>query len=242
MRCITTALALWLASTTWASADCGGGFQPFVQGLRQEAIAKGHDPATVARFFASARQDQKVLQADRRQGVFQLPFTEFARRLISNDRLNKGRAMVKRHKASFDQIARSYGIDAGVLLAFWAFETDYGAFQGDFNTLNALVTLAHDCRRPTLFRPQIFAALELFEQGDFDPATTTGAWAGEIGMVQMLPRDILENGVDGDGDGQFTDELVGFAGLAFDVSKGDLYVAVTNSSTGDLTRTKIAIN
>ena len=30
---------------------------------------------------------------------------------------------------------------------------------------------------------------------------TTGAWAGEIGMVQMLPKDILENGVDGDGDG-----------------------------------------
>ncbi|MEL7089261.1 MAG: peptidoglycan-binding protein, partial [Planctomycetota bacterium] len=37
--------------------------------------------------------------------------------------------------------------------------------------------------------------------GAFDPQTTTGAWAGEIGMVQMLPRDILENGVDGDGDG-----------------------------------------
>jgi lytic murein transglycosylase len=88
-----------------------------------------------------------------------------------------------------------------VLLAFWAFETDYGAFQGDFNTLNALTTLAHDCRRPEIFRPQVFAALELYEKGDFDPARTTGAWAGEIGMVQMLPRDILENGVDGDGDG-----------------------------------------
>ncbi|MEM9972663.1 MAG: peptidoglycan-binding protein, partial [Pseudomonadota bacterium] len=27
-------------------------------------------------------------------------------------------------------------------------------------------------------------------------------WAGEIGMVQMLPGDIIENGVDGDGDGR----------------------------------------
>ncbi|MFT6457610.1 lytic murein transglycosylase, partial [Pseudophaeobacter arcticus] len=33
------------------------------------------------------------------------------------------------------------------------------------------------------------------------PARTTGAWAGEIGMVQMLPQDILDNGVDADGDG-----------------------------------------
>jgi lytic murein transglycosylase len=74
--------------------------------------------------------------------------------------------------------------------------------QGEFNTRNALVTLAHDCRRPELFRPQVFAAMELFARGDFDPARTTGAWAGEIGMVQMLPGDIIENGRDGDGDGQ----------------------------------------
>lgn len=87
------------------------------------------------------------------------------------------------------------------MLAFWAFETDFGAFQGDFNTVNSLVTLSHDCRRPELFRPQVFAALELYEHGDLDPRTTTGAWAGEIGMVQMLPEDIIAHGVDGDGDG-----------------------------------------
>ena len=62
------------------------------------------------------------------------------------------------------------------------------------------MTLAHDCRRPELFRPQVFAALELFERNNFDPNTTKGAWAGEIGMVQMLPEDILVNGIDGDGD------------------------------------------
>jgi lytic murein transglycosylase len=88
-----------------------------------------------------------------------------------------------------------------VLLAFWALETDYGAVQGDFNTLNALVTLAHDCRRPDLFRPQVFAALKLYMNDDFSPSKTIGAWAGEIGMVQMLPDDILRNGIDGDGDG-----------------------------------------
>jgi membrane-bound lytic murein transglycosylase B len=42
----------------------------------------------------------------------------------------------------------------------------------------------------------------LYRQGNFDPQRTTGAWAGEIGMVQMLPADILENGVDGDGNGK----------------------------------------
>ena len=42
------------------------------------------------------------------------------------------------------------------------------------------------------------AALHALDEFKLD---TTGAWAGEIGMVQMLPKDILERGVDGDGDG-----------------------------------------
>ncbi|OWU86513.1 lytic transglycosylase [Oceanicola sp. 22II-s10i] len=200
MKATAAALALILTAGT-AAAQCGGSFSGFVSGLKQEAISRGHAPATVDAFFASAAQDQAVLKADRSQGVFQLDFTTFARRLISANRMNTGLSKANAHARTFDTIERTYGVPRGVLLAFWAFETDYGAFQGDFNTLNALVTLAHDCRRPELFRPQIFAALTLYEHGDFDPRRTTGAWAGEIGMVQMLPEDILTNGVDGDGDG-----------------------------------------
>jgi lytic murein transglycosylase len=201
MRRIGLAGAFWALAAGGAAAACGGDFNAFVAELRAEAQARGHDAATVQRFFSGVRQDASVLRADRRQGVFQLPFTEFARRLISADRLNRGRQMAERYDSIFDRIARDYGISRGVLLAFWAFETDYGAVQGDFNTRDALITLAHDCRRPEIFRPQIFAAIELYARGDFDPARTTGAWAGEIGMVQMLPEDILEHGTDGDGDG-----------------------------------------
>ena len=203
MRGLWVAIALVMSAGSAVAQDvsCGGAFGGFVTDLRAEAEAAGHDPATVQRFFSGVRLDGKVIEADRGQGIFQTPFIEFSRKLISQDRLDRGRKLADDWDEIFDRIEREHGISRGVLLAFWAFETDYGAFQGNFNTLNALVTLAHDCRRPEIFRPQIFAALELFERGDFDPATTTGAWAGEIGMVQMLPRDILENGVDGDGDG-----------------------------------------
>lgn len=183
---------------------CGGSFARFVDGLEDEAASRGHDPQTTRRFFAGVQQSQSVLKADRRQGIFQDPFITFSRKLISQNRLDRGRQMEAKWGWVFDRIQSEYGIAPGVLLAFWAFETDYGAFQGNFNTLNALVTLSHDCRRPELFRPQVFAALSLYENGDFNPSTTTGAWAGEIGMVQMLPQDILDNGVDGDGDGQVT--------------------------------------
>lgn len=185
-----------------AEIPCGGQFKTFVANLKTEAIEQGIDETTAAKFLSKVRPDPAALKADRAQGVFQRPFIDFSRRLISENRIKRGRANGKKYDSIFDQIENEYGVSRGVLLAFWAFETDYGTFQGDFNTANALVTLAHDCRRPELFRPQIFAAMKLFEQGAFDPARTTGAWAGEIGMVQMLPADILENGVDGDGDGK----------------------------------------
>ncbi|WP_422049141.1 lytic murein transglycosylase [Shimia sp.] len=204
MRLLPALAAAFLSITTasTAIAQCGGSFNSFVNGLKQEARAKGYDKSTVNAFFANVRQDPATIKADRSQGVFQRPFLDFSQRLISQNRINVGRKKAQQYASTFDRIERQYGVSRGVLLAFWAFETDYGAFQGDFNTLNSLVTLSHDCRRPELFRPQVFAALELYKRGNFSPTKTTGAWAGEIGMVQMLPADIIENGVDGDGDGK----------------------------------------
>ncbi|WP_226551074.1 lytic murein transglycosylase [Celeribacter naphthalenivorans] len=201
MRSLGLVLALSLASPAVADVSCGGNFSSFVNQMKQSAVRQGHAQANVDRFFASVRHDPAVIKADRAQGVFQKTFIDFSRALISQNRIQNGAANASKYKSVFDRIERDYGVSRGVLLAFWALETDYGQVQGNFNTLNALMTLSHDCRRPELFQPQVFAALTLFEHGDFDPATTQGAWAGEIGMVQMLPKDILENGVDGDGDG-----------------------------------------
>ena len=205
MRAILVGLVVGLlAGRAAAEVPCGGDFGGWLQGVKAEAVATGHAEATVDAFFATAREDAKVLKADRSQGVFRKTFLEFSKSLISDSRMKNGKAAAGKYAAVFGRMQADYGISPGIISAFWAFETDFGQVQGDFNTLNALVTLAHDCRRPDLFRPQVLAALRLFEMDDFDPARTTGAWAGEVGMVQMLPRDILERGVDGDGDGRIT--------------------------------------
>lgn len=184
------------------SVPCGGNWSSFIRDLSAEA-QRGGLPADVAdRFFSRLRQSQSVLNSDRRQGFFQRPFIDFSRRLISQNRLDRARQLLRRESRLFERAQREYGVSPGIMLSFLAFETDFGTFQGDVNTANALATLAHDCRRPHLFRPQILAMAELYRQGALDPATTVGAWAGEIGMVQMLPRDILRLGVDGNGDGR----------------------------------------
>ena len=197
MRAALIALAL---ATPAAAAPCGGDFADFLKAMEAEAIAAGTPADKAAEFFAGARQDQKVLKADRSQGVFRKTFLDFSQSLISKGRLNTARQKSDSLNEIFTRAETDYGVSRGILLAFWAFETDFGQVQGDFNTRNALLTLAHDCRRPELFQPQVLAAAQLHALDEFD-LDTTGAWAGEIGMVQMLPKDILERGVDGDGDG-----------------------------------------
>lgn len=195
-------LALILASAGFAQAQqqCGGDLATFLEGVKAEAVAAGSPPEIADKALAGAVIDQKVLSRDRSQGVFRQTFLEFSSRTGSQARLDTGLKKIREYADVFERAEREYGVPAGVITAFWAKETDFGAVQGDFNTRNALVTLAHDCRRPELFRPQLLALIKMVEHGDLDPATNTGAWAGEIGQVQMLPEDIIAFGVDGDGD------------------------------------------
>jgi lytic murein transglycosylase len=184
-----------------SAAPCGGDLSAFLAGVKTEAVASGIPPQAVDEALAGAQIDRKVLGMDRGQGVFRQTFLEFSKRVVSQARLDIGRRKMKEHADTFAKAEADYGVPAPVITAFWALETDFGAVQGNFNTRNALVSLSHDCRRPELFRPQLIAFIKMVADGDADPATTSGAWAGEIGMVQMQPRDIIKFGTDGDGDG-----------------------------------------
>jgi lytic murein transglycosylase len=199
---LPAALAVLFLATSPApvlAQDCGGDFAAWKAVIAAEASAAGVGSVGLDA-LAKASVDPKVLERDRAQGVFSQSFIEFSRRMINDYRLNNGAANLKKHADTFARAEREYGVPGAVITAFWALETDFGAVQGDFLTLNALVTLAHDCRRPELFRPQVVPLLALIDTGVL-PADVRGAWAGEIGQTQILPSDYLLRGVDGDGDG-----------------------------------------
>ena len=204
MRLSTIALLASLSASPALSAPCGGDFNEFLHAMATEAKAAGLPDTAIHAFLDGAERDPNVIRADHGQGIFRKTFVEFSQSLISKGRLSGALSYSKKYDDAFNEAAQKYGVSRGIILAFWAFETDFGQVQGDFNTRNALLTLAQDCRRPDFFQPQVMAAIALVAKGSFDPTTTTGAWAGEIGQVQMLPKDILERGVDGDGDGKIT--------------------------------------
>ena len=192
-----------LALSSAAMAQCGGAadFPGWLDSFRQEAAASGISPAALST-LDGIRYDQKVINADRAQGVFAQSFAEFAGRMADGYRLDQGKAQLRKHADIFARIEQEFGVPGPVLVGFWGLETDFGAVQGDFATLQSLATLAHDCRRPDMFRAELLAALTLLDRGDLAPADLKGAWAGEVGQMQFVPTYYLELAVDYDGDGK----------------------------------------
>ena len=197
-----TAALLAAATGTAAAQQCGGDFQTFLQGVRQEALAKGLSQGAVDTAVAGMRIDPKVLAADRAQGVFAQDWRQFATRMVSGYRLKFGRQNIQKYAGVFDDVVAQTGVPAAVITSFWGLETDYGAVLGNFETLPALATLAHDCRRPDLFRPHLLAAIDIVDKGYLTPDEMRGAWAGEIGQTQLLPEEYLKFGTDEDKNGR----------------------------------------
>jgi len=187
-----------------AGRDCRntGNFQQWLADFKQEARAQGIKPDTIARGLAGVAYNPKIVAKDRRQGVFAQSFLKFSGRMVSNNRLKRGAQLIRKYKRIFTDIERRYGVPAPVITAFWALETDFGAFVGNLPTLHSLATMAFDCRRPELFRRQLLAALRIIDRGDLRINEMVGPWAGELGQTQFLPEHYYDYAVDYDGDGR----------------------------------------
>ncbi len=201
---LTGALLLLLSAiTTTALADgCNNeSFSSWLKGVKQQAAAEGISQRSI-RELNNLTYNPKVIAMDRRQGVFAQTFLKFAGRMVSKYRLTHGKKHMQKYADLFNQLESEYGVPAPVIIAFWALETDFGANTGSFDTIRSLATLAHDCRRPELFRPQLISALRILDKGYLSKEEMKGAWAGELGQTQFLPTDYLKHGLDADGDGR----------------------------------------
>jgi lytic murein transglycosylase len=186
------------------AAECGEtaqGFKPFIAEMKQQAQSAGVSERSIA-VLNTVKYDSSIIRKDRAQNIFSQSFLDFQAKMVSSGRISRGGALMQKHKATFDAVYKQYGVPAPVILAFWALETDYGAVTGDSPTIQAIATLAWDCRRPEKFRPQLIAALQLLDAGDLSLEEFRGAWAGEIGQTQFMAYDYNESAVDFDGDGR----------------------------------------
>jgi lytic murein transglycosylase len=198
---LTIGLFTGLAAPLLADGCNQQSFSRWLDGVKQEALAAGVSRSAASHLDGLA-YDPNVISMDRRQGVFAQDFLTFAGRMANGYRLNHGKKYMRQYASLFKRLESRQGVPAPVITAFWALETDFGANTGNFDTLRSLATLAHDCRRPELFRPQLIAALKIIDKGYLSRSQMKGAWAGELGQTQFLPSDYLKHGTDADGDGR----------------------------------------
>ncbi len=185
-----------------ASCRNSGSFESWLSEFKREAAAQGISQRAIGAASPGMVYDQRIVNIDRGQRVFNQTFLEFSARMVPAYRLQKGGQLIQQHSAIFQRVQQEYGVPAAVIVAFWGLESDFGLNMGKEPSLRALTTLAYDCRRSDMFRGQLFDALRLIERGDVRPEEMIGSWAGEIGQAQMMPTEYNKFAVDFDGDGR----------------------------------------
>ncbi len=193
--------SLLLAPQAFAACQTTEDFGKWLDGFKVSASAAGVKPSVLDAALGGLTPDKSVVQRDRSQQVFAQDFLSFSAKKVVSYRLSKGQALLRQNAGLFRRIEQQYGVPGEVIATFWGLETDFGANNGNMPTLRSLMTLAYDCRRPELFRQELLDALMLVQKGDLTPAEMRGAWAGELGQMQLLPSRYNEYAVDFDGDG-----------------------------------------
>jgi lytic murein transglycosylase len=199
---VTTAILIGVASQAFAqSCPSAAGFPRWLQGFKQEAAAQGISPQTLSA-LDGLTYDPATIAKDRAQGVFAQTFLQFSDRMVSNNRLQVGAALIKKNAQTFARIQQQFGVPAPVLVAYWGLETDFGKVMGNLETLRSLATLSFDCRRPDEFKEQLLYALRVIDRGDLVPAEMRGPAHGEVGQFQFQPKIYFQYAVDFDGNGR----------------------------------------
>jgi membrane-bound lytic murein transglycosylase B len=183
----------------------GAETQPFpiwLDGVRQEALAKGISPATLAKALDGLEPIPRVIELDRRQIEGRITYQEYRDRLLSAERIERGRQLLREHRELLERVAADYGVQPRFIVALWGIETSYGSWTGSTPVIGALATLAHDGRRADFFRSELMHALRIVDEGNVEVENMLGSWAGAMGQSQFMPSSYVRNAVDYDGDGR----------------------------------------
>jgi len=182
-------------------AEADQAFSDWLKSFRADAAAKGISGKTLDAALTGLKPDPDILEAQNNQAEFVKPIWDYLGSAVSQARIRKGRAQLRRYARQFAAIEEKYGVDRHYLAAIWGMETSYGSFMGNKSVIRSLATLAYKGDRTSFGRSQLLAALRILDNGDIDVANMEGSWAGAMGHTQFIPTTYLDYAVDFTGDG-----------------------------------------
>jgi membrane-bound lytic murein transglycosylase B len=177
-------------------------FETWLADLRAEALERGIRSDVVESALGDLQPVEQVLDRDRAQTEFVLDLDTYLERRLTRSTIRTAARMYAQHRSLLVKIGRTYSVQPQIIVAIWGLESNFGRFSGVRPTIATLATLAYDPRRATLFREELFSALEILNRGDIELDRLKGSWAGALGQPQFMPSSYLQYAQDFDGDGR----------------------------------------
>ena len=170
------------------------------------AQAAGISRQVYDRALGNFDPDPDVIKRSQEQAEFNTPIWIYLDRMVSEERLSEGAAILRQHGNLLARVEERYGVDRYVVAAIWGMESHYGIIFTNprlyKNTIRSLATLAYSGGRLAKYgRTQLVSALKIVQRGDIHPDGMIGSWAGAMGHTQFIPTTFEAYGVDFDGDG-----------------------------------------
>ncbi|MBV9825225.1 MAG: lytic murein transglycosylase [Alphaproteobacteria bacterium] len=191
-------VALGGASAMAAESDFNG----FLAGVRRDAAAQGVRPATIEVAFRQIEYLPHVVELDQRQPEHKMTFSEYLAKAVTPQRLEDARQRLVDNWPLLQRVYQRFGVQPRFVVALWGIESDFGHTMGTYYVPASLATLAYEGRRGPMFRAELISALKIIDQGNVQPSSMLGSWAGAMGQCQFMPSTFLSYAVDFDGDGR----------------------------------------
>jgi membrane-bound lytic murein transglycosylase B len=177
-------------------------FHACLEGLWPEAERRSVPRAVFDAQTAALTPDLRIMDLLDAQPEFTKAIWDYLDLLVSEDRIQNGRAILAAHRPIFDAVEKAYGVDRHIITAIWGVESNYGTQVGQRPVVRSTATLACVGRRQDYFREEFLSALEILAHGDLTAAELQGSWAGAFGPTQFMPTSFKKYAVDFDGDGR----------------------------------------
>ena len=210
-------LSASLSTSVLAEQKTQADFDVYVAALKKEAIEKGYDEALVDQALATAKFKKKVISADKNQPEVKETLETYLPKRVPQWKIDRARKLYKENQEVLEKVAKEYGVQARFIVALWGLESNFGKIQGGHSVIASLVTLAFDGRRETMYKNQLWAALDILKEGHITLDKFKGSWAGAMGQTQFMPTSFNAYAVDYNGDGRkdiWTTEEDAFASIA----------------------------
>jgi lytic murein transglycosylase len=195
-------ILVFLALAAAASAEPPTAFAGCIAELRAEAAAKGVSAKTFDAALAGVEPDQTVIDAMETQPEFETPIWEYLATLVNDKRIAEGQVRLATWSETLARAEKQYGVDRYTIVAVWGVESDYGRIMGRRPLVRSLATISCAGTRQRYFRSELFAVLQILQNGDMKPDALRGSWAGAFGHTQFMPSTYQRSAVDFDGDGR----------------------------------------